>query len=231
MLRLLILSICLLTGCGVALESRQAWLKNLSTEDLCDQSIADKNSAPGALEEIDREIVSRSTTCQIVFKSMSDDRLCRSHTVALGIAPNERLVPLDREVQSRGVYCHDLSWQSSYNQRAYKRRQQELQDRFRRQNDAAAGMALQGAIGSLFQSTAQNAESLIIVGGAMSAASTPRAVGRLPNDDIPLSAGFTCPLRSSAASGMYRNCSYDCAGGIVVQSVSASTFCPTSIRR
>jgi hypothetical protein len=226
---LLILSISLLTGCADP-SVQQAWFATLSTEDLCDRSIAEKRLLSGEHQELDTAIASRGTTCQAVFKSMTNNRLCESSISAIRTPPSGRR-SLDQEIESRRINCQDLSWQSWQNKLLYNRQENRLlseqQAAFRR-----------SSVGSAFQAPAQNTESpalnvesLIIVGGAMSAASTPRAVGRLPNDDIPLSAGFTCPLRSSAASGMYRNCSYDCAGGIVVQSVSASTFCPTSIRR
>lgn len=225
---LLMLSTFLLTSCGVVPEWRQAWIKNFSTESLCDQTITEKTRFPGEFEDLDREIASRGTTCQAVFKSMSNNRLCESSIAAMRTPLGGRRSSLDQEIQSRRINCHDLSWQTWQNRSAYRRQKQVMEHQLLAERQAAE---IRSAVGSIVQSTAQNAEALIIIGGAMSAASTPRAVGRLPNDDIPLSAGFICPLRSSAASGMYRNCSYDCAGGIVVQSVSASTFCPTSIRR
>ena len=224
---LLILSISLLTGCADP-SVQQAWFATLSTEDLCDRSIAEKRLLSGEHQELDTAIASRGTTCQAVFKSMSNNRLCESSIAAMRTPLGGRRSSLDQEIQSRRINCHDLSWQTWQNRSAYHRQKQVMEHQLLAERQAAE---IRSAVGSIVQSTAQNAEALIIVGGAMSAASTPRAVGRLPNDDIPLSAGFICPLRSSAASGMYRNCSYDCAGGIVVQSVSASTFCPTSIRR
>jgi hypothetical protein len=220
---LLMLSTLLLTGCGVG-----AYINAFSTEHLCDQTITRANPFFGEIENLDREITSRGTTCQAVYKSMPNNRLCMSSIVMMSSPPSGRRSPLDQEIQSRGINCHDLSWQSWQNRSEYRKQKQLIENQISAERWTAA---TRHAVGSIVQSTAQNAEALIIVGGAMSAASTPRAVGRLPNDDIPLSAGFICPLRSSAASGVYRNCSYDCAGGIVVQSVSASTFCPTSIRR
>jgi hypothetical protein len=152
---------------------------------------------------------------QALLKTRSDQYLCRNHFKQIF---KWQIQEIGDEIRSRGINCPDLS--PTYREElarelAYDQMGQQFQNTFP----------------ALLQSAGQAAETFIIVGGAMSAASTPRAVGRLPNDDIPLSAGFTCPLRSSAASGVYRNCSYDCAGGIVVQSVNASTFCPTSIRR
>lgn len=47
----------------------------------------------------------------------------------------------------------------------------------------------------------------------------------------PRQSGSLCTLQSQSTSGMYRNCMYQCPGGIVTESVGAARVCAPTIRR
>jgi len=82
--------------------------------------------------------------------------------------------------------------------------------------------------------TIQAAEAFVIIGGAMSAPPTPTASApfvQSPTDTIQMTGGFICAFRSSNSSGMYTNCAYNCAGGVVIETIPSRNYCPISIRR
>jgi hypothetical protein len=88
--------------------------------------------------------------------------------------------------------------------------------------------------GETIELTLQAAEAFVIIGGAMGAPSTsmpPMPFVQSPADRIQMPGGFICALSGSNSSGAYTNCAYNCAGGVVIETIHSRNYCPISIRR
>jgi len=122
---------------------------------------------------------------------------------------------VDEEIRSRNLDCNAISWR--YREGMARQQLAEQQANWIRQN-----------VGSIVDSSAQSIETFIIVGGAVSAARTP--VSNSSNLNTPNPSAHSCFLTNQWISGNFRNCSYNCVGGSIVQTISATSICPNPLR-
>lgn len=142
----------------------------------------------------------------------SDVGLCERR-VSQFFEQGEREV--DEEIRSRNIDCNAISWR--YREGMARQQLAVQQANWIRQN-----------VGNIVDSSVQSIETFIIVGGAVSAARTP--VSTSSNLNTPHPSAHSCFLNNQWISGNFRNCSYNCVGGSIVQTISATSICPNPLR-